>query len=493
MHQALFPLWSNPTHRGRKTVIAAPRGHAKTTIMLFSQVIHAICYGYEPYIVIVAQTTPEGESRVGQIRDQLLHNESILSVFGQLLPDKGASKKGFTTLNNVRVEAISRGQNMRGRIFKGNRPSLFILDDVETLEGAQNPEQRQKTLDWLQKDVISTGQTGGSSNITVIGTCLHDESLISYLRNQPDWLQQKYQAVESWAVNQALWDRWTHIITDLSNSSRMQDADAFFLEHEAAMLEGTKVLWPEVESYEYLMKYMLSLGRKAFFSEKQNEPFDPTTQIFNMEAAHYFTFNSKTQTITCLQRDYQVQLQDLVQIVAFHDPCVGESDQGDYAAIIVAAKDLNGFYFVLDVFIERCQRNQQIEAAFRLYQKWKYHILVVETTNFQILIKQDQEQRFKGVGNPPVIQGMNQSVNKELRISALEPLVYSGRLIFNQTLDPKLFHQLKYFPSASHDDGPDALEGAIQRLAYKRGPSNTIHPSAPLVRKPAQRRPSQRR
>src|SRR5688572_20238847 len=58
MHHEFFSLIPRYQQRSQRIVIAAPRGHAKTTIMLLFYALHAICYGYEPYILIIAQTTP---------------------------------------------------------------------------------------------------------------------------------------------------------------------------------------------------------------------------------------------------------------------------------------------------------------------------------------------------------------------------------------------------------------------------------------------------
>jgi phage terminase large subunit-like protein len=62
---------------------------------------------------------------------------------------------------------------------------------------------------------------------------------------------------------------------------------------------------------------------------------------------------------------------------------------------------------------------------------------------------------------------MDQTVNKETRISGMSPKVERGQIRFcrgqgNQDL---LIEQLLYFPSKTvNDDGPDALQGCLQLL-----------------------------
>ena len=55
-----------------------------------------------------------------------------------------------------------------------------------------------------------------------------------------------------------------------------------------------------------------------------------------------------------------------------------------------------------------------------------------------------------------------QSSKKDIRIQALQPLIKNGTIRFqkNQRL---LLEQLKYYPLADHDDGPDALEMAVRK------------------------------
>lgn len=64
--------------------------------------------------------------------------------------------------------------------------------------------------------------------------------------------------------------------------------------------------------------------------------------------------------------------------------------------------------------------------------------------------------------------GVSQHHNKEKRISSLEPLITNGQLLFNETLTPRLISQMQLFPT-THDDGPDALHGAVEQLKKKLG------------------------
>ncbi len=63
---------------------------------------------------------------------------------------------------------------------------------------------------------------------------------------------------------------------------------------------------------------------------------------------------------------------------------------------------------------------------------------------------------------------INSKTNKQARIAGLEALVTQGLIVFSRR-HQILLEQLRQFPLGKHDDGPDALEMAIQVARYKAG------------------------
>ena len=56
-----------------------------------------------------------------------------------------------------------------------------------------------------------------------------------------------------------------------------------------------------------------------------------------------------------------------------------------------------------------------------------------------------------------------QHQNKEDRIETLEPAIANGWLAFNERdLPPEFWTQFRQFPSADHNDAPDAVQGACR-------------------------------
>jgi predicted phage terminase large subunit-like protein len=479
MHKDFFKDEVAPENRGRREAIAAPRANAKTTFKLLIKAIHAIVYGYESYILILAHSAPEATEKARGILEELEQNKRLIRVYGTLAPVRGKHKgvgrwgtRNFVTQNNVSVVSRSRGQQIRGTKHGAERPSLIICDDIESPEGVLSPEQRLKTRDWFYKDVLKVGQVDGSTNVTVIGTCLHQESLLSELLHSPGFKGARYQSIQSYAEREDLWQEWRNIYTDLANSNRREEAKAFFDSNQEVMLKGASVLWPEGEPYEYLMRLRVDEGIASFQSEKQNDPFDPERQLFDMSKARRFQTkiqNNHLESVHLIdQSKVIIHRSELVEIVAFHDPALGkkpgQNSESDYAAIVVVASDRNGYLYCLDAYIEKDPPSRQIEKAFQLNTKWKFDRLFLEDNHFQALLKGlYTEYNNKQTKNRIRVTGVTQHENKYKRISTLEPEITNGYLLFADTLNQRLIEQLTLFPT-SYDDGPDALEGAVTQL-----------------------------
>jgi len=77
-------------------------------------------------------------------------------------------------------------------------------------------------------------------------------------------------------------------------------------------------------------------------------------------------------------------------------------------------------------------------------------------------------KRAQHAGVPFNPRPINSKTNKQARIAGLETLVTQGLIVFSRR-HQILLEQLRQFPLGKHDDGPDALEMAIQLARYNPG------------------------
>ncbi|MCX7624922.1 MAG: hypothetical protein N2Z21_01700, partial [Candidatus Sumerlaeaceae bacterium] len=352
--------------------------------------------------------------------------------------------------------------------------------------------------------------------------------------------------IESWAVNEELWQKWRLIFTDLENPQRILDAQKFFTRHELTLLEGTAVLWPEKESYLQLMEQMVTMGRPAFFKEKQNIPPSAEGSIFCPETWHRFVLTkdgplvaapvgsdhipisasaqhvsifSQNDTVcdaaghsgaTPLPNDGGVTIETghqlsygryhatplspglaQLSVVGYLDPSLG---RGDWAAIATVGKDpATGICYVLDVWVARVPPAAQVAKVFELHRRWRYQVFGYEAVGFQQILNEtfaveNKKHCSEGkIMRQLDIRAVKSRKPKTLRIAGLEPLVASGWVRFAIGLPEELEAEARAFPSGRHDDALDALAGAVT-LARSVGANQRIHTIT--VEPPRRQRPS---
>lgn len=442
---------------GTRRAVAAPRGHAKSTTLTFKGSIHAVLYEYKHYIIILSDTGDQAESFLDAIRSELDENAMVIEDFGEL---EGRVWKSdvLLTSSNIKIEAIGSGKKIRGRKHKNWRPDLLILDDIENDELVRTIGQRKKLEDWFTKAVSKAGDT--YTDIVYIGTMLHYDSLLANVLRNPSYKSIKYKAVLSWSSS-PLWSEWEKIYRDLDNDDRMEDALKFFKEHEQEMLEGTKVLWEEKNSYYDLMVIKMTDGDAAFNSELQNEPINPDDCLFNEEWFDYFN----EAEIDFKNKEFE--------FFGAVDPSLGKSKNSDYSAIITIAKNKKtGYMYVLDADIERRHPDMIIndilekEVWLRKTYGRGYRRFGCETVQFQWFLKEEIAKASAAAGLHMPIEEIQSTGDKTLRIQGLQPDIKNKYIKF-QERHKLLIEQLKQFPMGSHDDGPDGLEMA-RSLAKKK-------------------------
>ena len=326
-------------------------------------------------------------------------------------------------------------------------------------------EQRDKLRRWFSGTLMNAGEP--STNVVVIGTVLHYDSLLAGLTN-PDsntgWNARRYKAVEQDSDRPDLWDQWASIYrghTDYEGVSGSDAAKAFFEANRAVMLAGTQVLWPEWEDYYDLMVLREREGRASFQAEIQNEPLDPDECIFAESRLHY----------------WDEEFDDEQALLAAHpdayfygacDPSLGRSKKrGDFTAIVILLQTQKEINYVVAADVARRTPDEAIDRIVSYARMYRIRFFMVETNHFQDLLAQNLEKRAQAAGVGLHIKKLTSSANKQARISALEPYVNQGRIRFTKR-HHLLLDQLRVFPLGVHDDGPDALEMACQEALVPR-------------------------
>lgn len=467
-HEICSILQEMSEARNGRLAVAAPRAHAKSTVVSFFYVMWSICYNKERCILILSAIAKQAQQLLSGISMALDTNALLQEDFPEVFSPETKARTKWTqdqivTPNNIMVAALGMGQDMRGIKHDEDRPTLVILDDVDGEKNTYSAESRENVLNWFTRTVLKIGALK-RCNFIAVGTLLHKDSLLARLTRAGeflDWEKRIYKAVIKFSAQSELWQRWTNILFNRKDSyedeTGMAAANRFFEANREAMLEGTKVLWEEVEDYYALMKVREIEGSFSFDSEKQNDPTNAKECRYNPDQFTYW------------DREFGQSVDDLLKsfnndytIIAACDPSVGTMKEGaDPSAIVVLAKH-QGKLYVLDADIKPRPQEELIEAVLG-YCKIRRPMskFVIESNLFpELLLKNIRERAYQENIIAPFIERRN-TRNKELRIFGMETNITTGQIVFSFR-HKELLDQLKYFPRGDHDDGPDALEMALR-------------------------------
>lgn len=160
---------------------------------------------------------------------------------------------------------------------------------------------------------------------------------------------------------------------------------------------------------------------------------------------------------------------DQLTLAGFLDASSGRG--GDYAAIATVGRDRDGIFYVLEAWMRRnAPPTRQIEAIFERHARWGYTFFGIEANCFQqlLMLPIEEERRRRRAAAAPEwrlpVREIAHHQPKESRIASLEPLAANGWLRFADDLPAALWNELDAFPGAPHDDGLDAVEGAVSLL-----------------------------
>lgn len=466
LHRWLYALYQreiNKTHLGCKWAIAAPRANAKSSLTTLFLPLWCILFEKKHFIIIISDTASQAEDFLKEIKTELLGNKHIKRFFPHLAAKTDIWRLDeIITNNNVRIIALGSQSKILGRRHGAERPSLFLLDDLENQDSTASALMRERLEEWFTKEVLKAGSVDGKSDFFVIGTIKHEDSLLNNLIHSDkfaSWSGKVFQAVISFADNEDLWGEWSEIYSNKDDENRFENARKFYEERKEKMLEGTKVLWPDGESYYALMEIKQE-SDVAFSSEKQNLPINRERCLIQPEEIRYYT-------------DSDIENRDLIVFGAL-DPAVGKSKgkKGDYAAIVTGGKCVkSGKVFILDSWANKRSIEVQIKEIFKRHARFKYHRFGVESTAFQVILKDHIEKlsRYSQIYLPVEEIRHSSRQNKESRIEWMYPHLKSGTVFFHDSQKQLIEQVCNWTPDgrALHDDLVDCLSMML-RLALKR-------------------------
>jgi predicted phage terminase large subunit-like protein len=441
------------TRRGSKNAVVAPRGSAKTTWASWAYPLYCAVHGLEPYIVLISDSQAQARLLLEAIKAELEDNPALAQAYPDAVgPGHPWGQDRIRLANGVVIEALGTGAKVRGRRNRAERPTLIVVDDPENDAHVTSTVQRERSWAWFNRAVANAGTP--QTNLLVLGTALHRDCLVLRLTRTGGWQGRTFRSVEQWPQRMDLWQHWQSLYQDYDDPQHEAKARAFHEQHQAAMLAGAQVLWPEQESLYALMALRATIGLAPFASEKQGDPFNPEQCEWD---ATYFDYPG----FWFEQWPAQLQIKTLGL-----DPSKGrDAKSGDYSAFVRLGRGPQDLLY--------CEADVQLRPTPQVVADGVEHVRRFRPDGFGVEINQYQEllcTEFERVGLQEDVHlplyGLNNQTNKQVRIRRLGPYLAQRKLRFKSRSPGTalLVQQLRDFPVGDHDDGPDALEMALRLM-----------------------------
>lgn len=144
------------------------------------------------------------------------------------------------------VRGVTSG--IRGLKHGTMRPTMVLLDDLQTSETAENPESVQKLVDIINKDIIPLA---GKQRLSILQTAtpIEPDDLVDRLKHDKSWVTTSYPAIMKYPTDydseQSLWKKYFELFDkELAQETSHKESLEFYKQNRAKMDEGSEVFNP---------------------------------------------------------------------------------------------------------------------------------------------------------------------------------------------------------------------------------------------------------
>ena len=411
--------------------VVAFRGSGKSTMVTTAYPIWAILGKQQKkFCVIFCQIKTQAKQHMMNIRTELEGNEVLKRDLGPFREesDEWGSYSLVFKKHGARITVASTDQSIRGIRHNEHRPDLIICDDIEDVQSTKTRESRNKTYNWLQGEVIPSGDR--STRLIIVGNLLHEDSLLMKIKE---------------AISQG-------------------KAKGVFKEYP--LLDKNDVcLWPG--------KYK---DAKAIEEEKLKVSSDASWQ--------------REYLLRIIPSDDQVIYPEWIQFYdelpgmghkgyrgtyAGADLAISEKDSADYTAVVSAhiysRCEKMRIYILPNPIVQKLNFPAQVELLKNIKNTTmpkRSDILFVESVAYQEALPQMLE--MQGVA----AQAVKPRADKRTRLALTSTAIKSGIIKFPRKGCEELIQQLVGFGVEKYDDLADAFSLLINSTMDKHANESTI-------------------
>ena len=439
IHGKIFDLIDGPAN---KVAIAAPRGWGKTSILGLAFMARYILFRHTGFICYINKSHDAASLQTENLRRELVSNRMIKHFFGNFRVDQNNtefeevfSKKAWVAYNTL-VWPRGAGQQVRGVLFKNDRPGLIVIDDLEDPQKVKNDDIRKGWYEWLIADVIkAVPRLHRNWKIVYIDTLKHEDSTLQKLLDSDEWASVRLEACDD----------------------NFHSTAPIFMSDEDIQRE-----WDE---------HCASGQTDVFFRELRNLPISTKDAAFQQSYFHYYSIPAENikNDLDMKKTDAEIQSDKNIETVVILDPAKTVKIHSAESAIIGIGIDLaSAKIYVRDAISEKMYPDEIYDTLFGMGIRLDAKVLGIEETSLNEFIKQPiKNEMFKrGSFFQLIWLKARGGMKKELRVRELVPYYRQGYIYHNAACPTikKLEQQLLMFPRSKLWDLMDCLAYVIEML-----------------------------
>jgi len=368
-------------------------------------------------VLLISNSLDNAARLLAPYRSGLERNERLLADYGPQLSDATWTATEFITDAGVAFRAVGVGQSPRGTRNEEARPDIIIFDDVDTDGECLNTELVKRKWRWIEEAAIGTRSVSVPTTIIFCGNRIARESCISKAADIADH-------------------------TDVVNIRN---------EHGVSS-------WPEKNTETDIDRV---LSQKSYAAQQK--------EYFNNPVTEGSVFNTMAYKPARPLHEYSM-------LVCYTDPSYKTT--ADYKATVLVGR-WNGEFHVLKCYLEQATTAKMIDWHYRVMDMTAgcaCYFFMEEVFMQDVLIKEISDAGKRNGRAIPIRGDTRRKPDKYMRIeSLLEPLNRNGELYLNEAErhNPHMMRLAEQFCAFAaggnaHDDGPDAVEGAIWIINQKQ-------------------------
>ena len=439
----------------RKIVIAAPRGVGKTSRMRTGYATQQILFRLRKFLVYITKSGENSITQTENLKRDLLSNVKIRKLFGSVKSRDGLegleglmddfeesfSKKIWAAYDTL-ILPRGRGQQVRGLLYKADRPDLILIDDLEDPEMVESELYRKKLKEWFTADVEKcVSRYDRNYRMVYIDTLKHEDSLLQMLIDSSDWESLVLEACDG----------------DLNPTAPdYMDAIEIRREYESHKEKG-----------------MLDV----FFREFRNLPISTDDPVFAPENFRHVRDHGDEYLVVEQVKDENgnfrwmpvagtspIKKRNITAVVIVDPAKTLKLHSAESAIVCFGINQKDRHLLLLDVVSGKFYPDELYDKMFEMVKFHRARVLAVEVTSLHQFISQPIENEIKGRGIPVEYLELNAVGKKEERVKMLAPLYRQHYIYHDIRCAAKLETQLLGFPRSKYWDVMDAAAYIVKLM-----------------------------